>query len=456
MVRSRRPGRVAGVAGLVLTTAVALLAGCTPSDPGPSASPSPEPSSPSATTSATVPATLEFAVYGGPAELASYRRLARIYTARHPEITIEVEASPDRATAAERVRQGLADGTGPDVFLMDHELLPPFVRAGQVQPVDQLLEARGVLFGDNYTRLALEAFSAQSALQCMPHDVSPLVVFYNTALLDPRRFATEPDEQEEPGVELAWTWEDFARAARRMPRHGAKAFYLPPTLETLAALVRSADDDIVDDQRVPTTLTLSDGGTREALEEILPLVRDTTLTLTTAELRQQDAVSRFERGRLGMLVGTRDLVPRLREVPGLSFDVFPLPNLGRYRTVAELSGYCIAATSPNIPAAADFLAFAIRPEGSRLTTANGSTVPVSLPVLHSKVFADPGRQPANARVFTDAVRWSTPMPFVPAWPEVVRRTGPLLQRLFHDPVLDLDRLLPRIDERSRGLLAPGG
>jgi multiple sugar transport system substrate-binding protein len=441
----------------VLCAALSVLVGCTPSEPSGSPSPEPSspPSSPSATASAAVPVTLRFGVYGAPAELASYNKLARIYSVEHPEVTIEVQASRDLATAAQRLDQGFADGTAPDVFLMDHDLLPSYVRAGQVQPVDQLLEERDVLFGDNYTRLALEAFSADSALQCMPHDVSPLVVFYNTAMLHPRRLVTD-DDQEPPSIENGWTWPQFALAAQQMSGDGVKGFYLPPTLETLAALVRSAGDDIVDDERLPTTLTFADDGTREALEEILAVARDTRLTPTPEQLQRQDAVTRFENGRLGMLVGTHDLVPRLREADGLSFDVFPLPNLGRPRTVAEMSGYCISAESAHVPAAADFLAFATSPEGARLTTANGSAVPVNLPVLHSDLFAQPGQQPANVQVFTDGVRRSTPMPFVPAWPEVVRGAQPLLGRLFHDPVLDLDRLLPRIDQRSEALLAPAG
>ena len=59
-----------------------------------------------------------------------------------------------------------------------------------MQPVDELLEQRGVQFGDNYQRIGLEAFAADSALQCMPNDVSPYVVFYNKRLLAPQTVRT--------------------------------------------------------------------------------------------------------------------------------------------------------------------------------------------------------------------------------------------------------------------------
>ena len=53
------------------------------------------------------------------------------------------------------------------------------------------------------------------------------------------------------------------------------------------------------------------------------------------------------------------------------------------------------------------------------------------------------------------IRRADPMPSTPGWPDVVSQTQPLLDRLFYSPVLDLDSLLPRIDEVSSALLAAG-
>jgi hypothetical protein len=38
------------------------------------------------------------------------------------------------------------------------------------------------------------------------------------------------------------------------------------------------------------------------------------------------------------------------------------------------------------------------------------------------------------------------MPWAPGWPDVVSQTQPFLDRMFYAPVIDLDTLLPRIDE----------
>ncbi|MDX6300996.1 MAG: multiple sugar transport system substrate-binding protein [Nocardioidaceae bacterium] len=396
--------------------------------------------------------TLSFAVYGEPGEVAAYRKMAAAYMRQKPNVTIKVEASGDPVTAKVRLNGHFADGTAPDVFLTDSTALPSLVSQKQVQPVDQLLEARGVQFGDAYERLGLEAFAADSALQCMPDDVSPYLIFYNKRLLNPASLAAKGEDP--PTAETGWTWDEFATAARRMSRNGVKGMYLPADLTTLTPLLRSAGADIVDDPKNPKTLTLSDGATRTALTQILTVARNARLTPTPAELVKESAVSRFEHDRLGMLVGTRALVPRLRADPDLRFDVFPLPSLGRPQTIADVTGYCISRDSRHVEDAADFLAFASGKKGAVLTARSGGIVPANLAALHSVAFEQRGQFPLNVDVFGDVMRRADVMPDPPSWPQVVRATQPLVRRLFYAPVLNLDTLLPRIDALSASLLNP--
>ncbi|NUR08502.1 MAG: sugar ABC transporter substrate-binding protein [Nocardioidaceae bacterium] len=445
--RLRRKGpTVLALTGVLMS---GLLASCTsgssPDEPAASSSPS------SVSPSPTGPVTLRFSVYGDTASEATYRTLAQAYMRKHPEVTIKVESTTERAAAMDRLQVGLDKGTGPDVFLVDHDELPQLVADGRVQPVDELLEQRGVLFGDNYDRVGLESMAADSALQCMPNDVSPYVVLFNRRLLPPDA-RSDPGDETPPPPEDGWTWEQFAAAAQKMSRGGVKGVYLPPTLTTLMPLVRSSGSDLVDDQRKPTTLTFSDNANREPLEAILTLARDPHVSPTPAMLRRQDAVSRFENGRIGMMVGTRALVPQLRQHPDLQFDVLPLPRLSASRTVADISGYCINKASEHVDQAADFIAFASQDEGAAITAQSGGIVPANLAVLHSDAFTQPGRQPQNEEVFSTVLGKADPMPFTPGWSKVVTQTQPYLDRLFYAPVVDLDTLFPRIDELSAALL----
>jgi multiple sugar transport system substrate-binding protein len=396
--------------------------------------------------------TLRLEVYGGPQEVASYRRLARAYTAVAPQVTVHVDVDPRATASAQRLDREFRTGRAPDLFLTDASRLPDLVQDRQVRPVDQLLEARGVEFGDHYERLGLEAFAADSALQCMPNDVSPYVVFYNQTLVQPPAI-TLPGQPPPTPERSGWTWSEFQHAARQVSRGGVKGVYLPPTLATLTPLVRSAGGDVVDDDQQPSTLTLADQKARQAIEQVLGLARDSSLTPTPEELALEGPVSRFQHGRLAMLVGTRALVPRLRKAKGLVFDVYPLPSLGSSATVADVRGYCISRTSKHVQAAADFLTFASGDRGAAITARSGAIVPANLDVRTSDAFEQVDRMPVSQSVFGRVMRRASTMPTAPDWPRLVHRTQPLVDRLFYAPVLDLGAVLDRIDRISARLLA---
>lgn len=307
-------------------------------------------------------------------------------------------------------------------------------------------------FGDNYQRIGLEAFAGDSALQCMPNEVSPYVVYYNKRLVVPRTFGL-PGETP-PSPERGWRWDQFVAAAKSASKDGVKGLYLPPRLSTLIPLVRSAGSDVMDDDRLPTTLTFADESTRPVLEEILSVARDPNITPNARQLARQDAVTRFEKGRLAMMVGTRALVPRLREKVDLHFDVFPLPNLGRARTLADMTGYCVAKDTEHLPETIDFLDYASGDDASKTLASSGAVVPANLAALHSPQFLDPSRFPRDSVVFDAVIRRADPMPGAQGWPDVVSQTQPFMDRMFYSPVLDLDSLLPRVDEVSSGLLVP--
>jgi multiple sugar transport system substrate-binding protein len=448
MAHARRRAALGVVA--VLTSALAMTA-CTNDDKGdsPSASPT-SPSSASSSPSAG-PVTLHFAVYGDPVTIAAYRALARAYMRAKPDITIKLDVSPRATAQSRRLDQEFDAGDAPDLFLTDARRIPQLVAKERVQPVDGLLEERGIAFGDSYERLGLEAMAQDSALQCMPSDVSPEVIFFNKRLLTPGVLLSLPG-QPDP-AQHGWTWEQFVAVARRMSNQKVKGAYLAPSLTTLAPLMRSAGTDIVDDPKRPSTLTLDDSDSRDPLDQILNLARNHRLSLTRAELAKRDALSRFEDGKLGMMMGTRALVPELRHRKNLVFDVYPLPSLGRPTTIADVSGYCINHDSEHVSDAADFLAFAVGNRGSALVARSGAVVPANLIAQRSPAFMQVNKFPINADIFSRVLRRADTMPNPPAWPRVVARTQPLINRLFYAAFPDLETTLSRLDEISAGLLA---
>jgi multiple sugar transport system substrate-binding protein len=447
---------VAATAVLVL---VAGLVGCTTGDRAnaPSASPTPSPSS-----TPPAPTVLRLAVYGDRLRVETYHRIAEAYMRAHPEVTIKLRSYPDAATASAAGVRGLQNGTGPDVFLADQYSLPTLVDTGRLQPVDTLLEDRGLQFGDDYQRTALSSFSAHNRLQCMPAEMSPLVVYVNTQLV--RRHQLTSDQISFPTVKQpSWGWSDFVTIAQLAASSDllgpVKGASVPVSLETLTAFVRSAGGEVVDDLLAPTSLDLASDDAISALTQVLTLERDPAVAPTPEELRHRDAVSWFTANELGMFVGTRDDLPRLRATAGLRFDVWPLPSLGRPRTVARVDGYCIDAGSPSIGVASDFVAFAVGARGSAIAASSGVIVPARVATLHRPVFLERGLPPPSSELYATSLRRAEPMPYSAQWPAVERVADRRFARLVEDPQTDLttglQEAMTRLDRVSTRTFARG-
>lgn len=440
---SRRTAAAALAAGLF----VAALSGCSGPDATsapPSATPRPSPD----------PVHLVFGVIGPPEEVAVYDQLARDYQPESADVTVDVVSWPDEDTAMRAFRSG---ESAPDLFLVSQRDLAWFTERDLVRPVDELLDERGVSFGDTYSRDALQAFATDNSLMCMPYSVSPMVVFYNTDLIDFERMRRRGlDAPEQP---TGWDFEQFAAAAQfaTRPGKGTRGVYIEPTLAGLSPFIYAGGGAVFDDPRTPTSLAFSDGDTRSALETTLTLLRNAQLTPTAQQLADADPVTLFERGRLGMIAGYRSLVPRLRGVPGLRFDVMPIPSISRTATVGDVTGLCLSSGIADVSAAADFLVHVLSDEAVSQVVEAGYTVPSNVAVASSDAFLQPGLQPANAAVFRAGVRHIQIPPLLESWGRLEKQVEAPLLELVTVPVLDeetLTTLTEQIDLDSQQVLAP--
>ncbi|MCW2850283.1 MAG: hypothetical protein JWR90_4257 [Marmoricola sp.] len=440
MVRSALPRGLAAVLALAL-----LAAGCSSSDSPSAAKPSPTPSAPT---------TVTFAVYGPKPVIDAYKEIAARYTVAHPSTKVVVKPYADHDAAMAGYSTASANGTPPDVFLMDHDDLTRLADDKAIRRLDDLLAEREVDFGDGYARSGLEAFSADAALQCMPEDVSPLVVYYNPKLIELDQVAElghNPVNQKD-----GWSLDEFARAALQPRSPGVRGLYIEPDLNQVAPFIWSGGGEVVDDLQKPTTLTLSDGPSQSAMEKLLEVVRDPALTLDQTALDRRSALDRFKAGKLGMILGHRDLTPVLRAEPNLTFDVMPLPKIGSGATIATMSGLCISSKSQATGKAADFLASVISDPGAATLAATGYVMPANLDVINSDAFLQVGQRPLNGNVFAREQRDTRLLPSTPTWPAVSEAAAAQLKKLFYDPVIlpPLDEQLKAVDAQSVPIFDP--
>jgi multiple sugar transport system substrate-binding protein len=429
----------------------AALAGCTGDD-----DPDPAPPSP---TRAVSKVNLTFGVWGTKKETDAYRSVVDTYNAWHAaeKVKVKVQAygtHDDLMTAID-------SGDVPDVFLVSRGDLADLRERNLNQPIGNLLDDRDVDFGDGYSRPALEAFSGDRELQCMPYGISPMVIYYNTKLVDFEAMAEKgldvPNvDNEDLAKKPTWTLEQFQTAAdyASRPRRNIGGFFISPTVRGLAPFIYSGGGQVFDNDEEPTSLAFSSDDTKSALEEVLPTLRDPKLTLSADMLSQKTPLEWFREGKLGMIAGTRDLVPELRPTGVLDWDVMPMPVVDDAATIGDLTGICISSETADVAESADFLVDFISTESVSAVAAAGYLAPANTEVALSDAFLQVGRTPVHSGVFNNSVKYMRIPPLLTNGADLEAAVAAPLKQLMEVEVVDLDVLTEQIDEASRSVLAP--
>jgi multiple sugar transport system substrate-binding protein len=383
--------------------------------------------------------TIQLQVSGEPEETAVYSSIAQQFQQQHPGIEVEVVEVAEKDDHLARLATSFSGGNPPDVFLVNFREYSQFVVRGAIEPIAHHLEGVDT---SAYYEPPLEAFTYDGTLQCMPQNISSLVVYYNKALFESAGLK-RPKE--------GWTWDDFRATALALTKGDVRGVGIEPTIIRLAPFAWSAGGDIVDDPENPTRLDLDNPGARKALELFVSLVRDDQVVPTEEEIAAQDLETRFVTGKLGMLLSSRRDTPAFREVAGLDFDVAPLPVGDEPAGILHSDAYCIAAGSGAIDAAAELVRFATGEEGETLGALSGRTVPSLKSVAESGAFLDPVQPPRHSEVFLDAIPHIRRTPVLPTWPEIEDVAEQILIRAFYEDGYTVEDAIADLDTETRDL-----
>jgi multiple sugar transport system substrate-binding protein len=388
--------------------------------------------------------TIRFQFTGEPEEAAVYELLIDAFEAENPDVRVRAEAIGSKADHIAKLVTSFAGGAPPDVFLLNYREYSQFVTRGAIEPVGARLDDVEVDLAEYYEP-PVDAFTFDGELQCLPQNVSSLVVYWNRILF--QRAGVEPPTD-------GWTWEEFRHAAIQLTGGGLHGLGIEPTLIRVAPFVWGAGGELTDDPNEPTRLTLDTPQAREALGFLVGLVRDDHVVPDETDLAAQDLESRFTAGKLAMFLSSRREVPAFREVAGLDWDVAPLPVGRKPSTILHSDGFCLARGGDHLDAATRFAAFAGGPTGQGLLALGGRTVP-ALRSVAAGAFLDPAQAPEHDQVFLDGIEVMRRTPVLPTWPEIEDVSEEILTRAFYEPGYTIDDAIADLDAQTRALFAEG-
>ncbi len=388
---------------------------------------------------------IQLQVSGEAEEITVYESLVNAFEKQHPDIDVQLVPVADKDDHLAKLTTSFSTGNPPDVYLINFREYSQYVARGAVDAVGPYLDEVGVDLGDYYDP-PLEAFTYDGELQCMPQNISSLVVYYNTKLLRSAGLERPPAD---------WDWNEFRRYALELTGGDVRGLGIEPNVIRLAPFVWSNGGELNDDPDQPTRFTLEEPASREALEFIVSLVRDDGVVPTENEIAAQDLETRFVAGKLGMLLSSRREVPAFREVAGLKFDVAPLPTSEQRAGILHSDAYCMAAGSPAPDEAFEFVRFATGKQGQTITALGGRTVPSMIEVAESGAFLDPTRAPRHSQVFLDGVDFIRRTPVIPTWPEIEDEAEEILTRMFYEADYSIEDGLSELDEATGTLFEEG-
>jgi multiple sugar transport system substrate-binding protein len=373
---------------------------------------------------------VSFMVFGDPEEIQAYRNVIAAYENQHPDVDVKMIEASDRDDLIARLSTSFAAGTPPDLFLLNYRFYGQFAARGVLEPIEDRVDDSDVFQQEDFYEQAMNAFRFDDTLTCLPQNISSLVVYYNKNLF------------QEAGVAFpkeGWKWDDMVAAAKKLTKDsngdGNAEVYglgIEASLIRVAPFVWSNGGELVDDDESPTHFTLDTPEAQVALERILQLHVTEKVTPSDEEVEAEDDETRFQNGRLAMVLSSRRSTPTFRTIQKFDWDIAALPQHEKQAGILHSDAYCLTKASDNKDAAWSFMEYALGPEGAPVVAKSGRTVPSLKSVAESDAFLDPTAKPANSQVFLDTIPVIRQVPSISTWPEIEDAASPILEEAYYN------------------------
>jgi multiple sugar transport system substrate-binding protein len=391
---------------------------------------------------------VSFMVSGDPAELAAYKALVDAFEADHPDIDVDLIHIPSDSDYRQKLGVDFAAGDPADVVLINYRRYAPFAAMGVLEPLAPYLRSSELIREVDFFREALDPFRWRGQLECIPQNISSLVVYYNKDLFDIAGLEYPSDD---------WTWDDLLATARALTQDvdgdGVTDQYglgTEASIFRLAPFVWQNGGELVvtESNGTPIRLALDSRAAREAVEWFVGLQTEHGVVPDAVAETAEASESRFLGGRTAMYLNSRRGVPTYRTIESFDWDVAALPQRQQKAGILHSDAYCMAAAAEDKEAAWAFIEFANSREGQTIVSRSGRTVPSLAEVAASDAFLDPGARPANSRVWLDTIETLRGVPVMASWVDVEELTGDELERAFFGNA-DVDDAIDAMVTRTR-------
>jgi multiple sugar transport system substrate-binding protein len=355
--------------------------------------------SPSASTDAAYsgpPATLEYSIWGDPAEIKNQQAIVTDFTTANPTIKVNVTVS-DWEPYWDKLQTGLAGGAAPDVFAMDGPLGPDY------QTRDVLLDLTPYIQRENYDLGQLDAnavkdFTTGDGAQFgLPRDLNVIALYYNKAMFDAASIAY-PD--------ASWDWTKLVDVSKQLtkdtngdgtPEQWGVYTETTDMENAWSSFVWQAGGDILSADGTKSALDTDQAA--QGIQFLQDLIWKDKVSPDPAIFAETGDA--FEQGKAAMEINGSWLVAT-HEAAGIDFGIAPLPKgPASQATSVNPTGAVVYKGTKSPDAAWALVKYLASPVAQEKIMALKASVPVNKQIL-STTYASAFD---GAQVFADALAY---------------------------------------------------
>lgn len=363
---------------------------------------------------------LTVAMWGSsPEETAIVDRQIAEFEKRNPNVKVTKEVVTGDYNQV--LQTNFAAGTEADVFYIDSAVMPMYIEKGAVLPLDQYLDKEDL---KDFNPNLLSGFSQDGKIYGLPKDFNPLVLAYNTEML------------EKAGAKVPTNWEEWRETLQKVKEAGAagklgKNFMYPmsvtPEGERVATYILQNGGDVYDNANSKVIFNSPEalGG----LEYFYGLIKDGYAREPRAmgEGWNGDA---FAREKVAMVVEGGWMVPFLTSAaPNLKYELAKLPEGKKEATMLFTVSYSMGRNTKNPKESAEFIKFMTDKDAQMMMVETGFGLPTRESLNEKYVELHP-----NKKAMVEMAEFGRPYNFGKNGQRVAQELGKANEQIYIDYV----------------------
>ncbi|HHC8505832.1 TPA: sugar ABC transporter substrate-binding protein [Enterococcus faecium] len=295
------------------------------------------------------------------------RKMLDEFEKQNPDIKVEMETTPwDQYWV--KLEAATTGGNMPDVVTMHSSESYKYMSQNALMGLDDVIKENDIDMG-NFTEGIADFYTLEDELYAIPKDASVVGLWYNKELFD-NAGVDYPDE--------TWTWETLRQAAIDLTDESKGIYGFASHIGTETGywpfIYQNGGEVFADDN------TKSGLNTPEA-QEVLAFYRDIALvdhaSPTITELQDPDKLSRFQSGRLAMMIEGNWFAPGFLKndylVENVASAVLPKGKVNA--TITNGLGWAASANTKYPEEVKKLMAFLASEDANKIQAETGASIP---------------------------------------------------------------------------------